>query len=61
MDVAGVLGGRQRGFNIGSHGSCGWGGCSWVRAWIRMALLERDHPEASACAFVAADECGHNT
>jgi hypothetical protein len=27
-----------------------------VRAWIRMALLERDHPEASARAFVAADD-----
>ncbi len=26
-----------------------------MRAWIRMALLEWDHPEASARAFVAAD------
>ncbi len=56
MDVAGVLGGRQRGFNVGSHVSCGWGSCSWVSAWIGMALLEWDHPEASAHAFVAADD-----
>ncbi len=56
MDVAGVLGGRQRGFNVGSHGSCGWGGCSWVRAWFHMALLEQDHLEASASAFMAADD-----
>jgi hypothetical protein len=55
MDVAGILGGRQRGLDVGSHCSCGWGGCGWSRAWIRMALLERDHPEASARAFVAAD------
>ncbi len=27
-----------------------------MRAWFRMALLERDHPEASAHAFVAADD-----
>jgi hypothetical protein len=56
MDVAGVLGGRRCGFNVGSHGSCGWGGCSWVRAWFLMALLEQDHPETSVCAFVAADD-----
>ncbi len=56
MDVAGVLSGRRRGFNVGGHGSCGWGGCSWVRARFSMALLERDHPGASALAFVAADD-----
>ncbi len=56
MDVAGILGGRRHGFNVGNHGSCGWGGCSWVHAWFCMALLERDHPEASARAFVAADD-----
>jgi hypothetical protein len=27
-----------------------------VHAWICMALLERDHPETSALAFVAADD-----
>jgi hypothetical protein len=27
-----------------------------VCAWICMALLERDHPEASVHAFVAADD-----
>ncbi len=27
-----------------------------MRAWFRMALLERDHPEASERAFVAADD-----
>jgi hypothetical protein len=56
MDVAGILSSRQRGFNVGSHGSCGWRGCSWVRAWFRMALLERHHPEASVHAFMAADD-----
>ncbi len=55
MDVAGVLGGRQRGLDVGSHCSCGWVGCGWLRAWICMALLEWDHPEASACAFRATD------
>jgi hypothetical protein len=55
MDVAGVLGSRQRGLYVGSHCSCGWGGCGWLRAWICMALLERDHPEASVHAFVVAD------
>ncbi len=55
MDVAGVLGGRQRGLNIGSHCSCSWGGCGRLRAWNCMALLEQDHSEASARAFVAAD------
>ena len=43
MDVVGVLGGRQCGLDVGSHCSCGWGGCGWLRAWIRMALLEQDH------------------
>ncbi len=52
MDVAGVLGGRQRGFNVGSHGSCGSGGCSWVRAWFRMALLEQDHPADDSAAMI---------
>jgi hypothetical protein len=56
MDVVGVLGGRQRGLDVGSHCSCGWGVCGWWCAWIRMALLEQDHPEASALAFVAADD-----
>jgi hypothetical protein len=56
MDVAGILGGRGRGLDVGSHCSCGWGGCGWLRAWICMALLERDHPEASARTFVAADD-----
>ncbi len=27
-----------------------------MHAWFRMALLERDHLEASVCAFVATDD-----
>jgi hypothetical protein len=29
MDVAGILGSRQRGFDIGSHCRCGWGVSGW--------------------------------
>ncbi len=58
MDVAGILGGRQRGLDIGSHCRCGWGICGWYGVeWtgVEWSGVEWDHPEASARAYVATD------
>ncbi len=52
MDIAGILGGRGSGINVGNH-SNGRLEVSWWRACI---FGERDHPEASPYAFVTADD-----
>ncbi len=51
MDIAGILGGRGSGTNVGCHGN-GRLGAGWWRVCI---FGERDHPEAPPCAFVTAD------
>ncbi len=52
MDIAGILGSRGSGIDVGRHGN-GRLKVSWWRACI---IGERDHPVARPCAFVTADD-----
>ncbi len=52
MDIAGILGGRGSGINVGRHGN----GRLEVSWWGACIFRERDHPEAHPCAFVTADD-----
>ncbi len=53
MVIAGILGGRGSGNDVGHHGNrrleVGW--------WRACIFGERDHPEARPCTFVTADNC----
>ena len=52
MDIAGILGGRGSGINVGRHGN----GRFEVSRWRACIFGERDHQEARPCAFVTADD-----
>jgi hypothetical protein len=51
MNIAGILGGRESGINVGCH-DYGRLGDGW---WGICIFGERDHPEACPSAFVTAD------
>ncbi len=51
MDIAGILGGRVSGIDVGHHGN----GRLEVGCWRACIFRERDYPEARPCAFVTED------